>query len=186
MRVIKANLAGIGVLISLAGATSCTADGPAGLLNLFAGGVKIVIENSTAYRATPRISTSSADNLIEEITSGSDSLGGIGQSGVVSPNQTGQASIACGDDIKVVIFEGASFESNGLPVGGVASVKRLERDKDFGCGDTIHIRLTGGLFSFRAEVEVERAISFNPFGGNSGNSEDSNIADVLDRLFSDL
>ena len=69
-------------------AAGCTADLPAGLLNLFAGGVTIVVENATAYKATPRISTSSATNLIEEITSGSDSVNGVGQDGVVAANQT--------------------------------------------------------------------------------------------------
>lgn len=164
---------------------SCTADGPAGLLNLFAGGVNIVIENATAYRATPRISISDAENLLEEITGGSDELSDVGPNGAVPANQTERASLSCGGDVQTITFEGASFESNGLPVGGVTSVTRLERDTDFGCGDTIRIRLTGGIFSFRAEVEVERAPGLNLFGEESTDDDDS-IADVLDDLFSDF
>ncbi|GMU33015.1 MAG: hypothetical protein HS101_08480 [Planctomycetia bacterium] len=176
----------LGVLLS----AGCTADLPAGLLNLFAGGVTIVVENATAYKATPRLSTSSATNLIEEITSGSDSVNGVGQDGVVAANQTESTTISCSDDIEVIIFEGASFESSGLPIGGVGNIRRLERDKDFSCGDTIRVRLTGGIFSFRAEVEVERALSFNPFAGGSTESESErdsdSIADALDRLFGNL
>lgn len=186
-RIGLSNLRGGMWLVTLL-AAGCTADLPAGLLNLFAGGVTIVVENATAYKATPQISTSSATNLIEEITSGSDSVNGVGQDGVVAANQTERTSVSCSDDIEVIIFEGASFESGGLPIGGVGTIRRLERDKDFGCGDTIRIRLTGGIFSFRAEVEVERALNFDPFGGGSteSESESDSIADALDRLFGDL
>lgn len=177
-----------GILLGVLLTAGCTADLPAGLLNLFSGGVTIVVENATAYKATPRLSTSSATNLIEEITSGSDSVSGVGQDGVVAANQTESTSVSCSDDIEVIIFEGASFESSGLPIGGVGNIRRLERDKDFSCGDTIRIRLTGGIFSFRAEVEVERALIFDPFGGgsNESESESDSIADALDGLFGNL
>lgn len=174
-----------GSLMALTLIPGCTADGPAGLFNLFAGGVNIVIENATGYRATPRISVSDAENFIEEITGGSDALTDIGQDGIVHPNQTERTSVSCGGDVQLIIFEGASFESNGLPVGGVTSVKRLERDKDFACGDTIRVRLTGEVLSFQADVEVVRAPGLNPFGGEN-DDDDESIADVLDDLFGGL
>jgi len=167
----------LGVLLS----AGCTADLPAGLLNLFAGGVTIVVENATAYSAT---------NLIKKINHDNNSVTNVDQNSVVAANHTESTTISCSDDIEVIIFEGASFESSGLPIGGVGNIRRLERDKDFSCGDTIRVRLTGGIFSFRAEVEVERALSFNPFAGGSTESESErdsdSIADALDRLFGNL
>ncbi len=153
------------------------------IAGLFGPSVLIVIENNTSFTAVPDIRTSESSNFWEDGFEDEDQITGFGNNGVLQANQSASIRLACDGDLELIIFGGATFqEGNGFPLGDVGGDEKLRRDREFDCGDTIRIRLSGTIFNFRADVDVEHT-------DDSGDVEsfddvnDDNVADFLEDLF---
>jgi hypothetical protein len=148
--------------------------------------VTVVIENDTAFTAIPDLRTSASRNIVEELFSEDDRITNFGFNGSVLANQTVTLRLRCDDELELILFNGADFqEGNGFPLGDIDGDTRLHRDSDFDCGDVLHIRLSGTVFNFYADIDVEHL-----GGGDSGRDgddddedDDDDLASVLDDLF---
>jgi hypothetical protein len=174
----------------LISAASCNSFDLGGLAAFFGSGLTVVIENNTDFTAAPDLRTSDSHNLAEDVIADQNQVQNFGANGSVGPHQTVTARLTCNGDLESLVFRGADFrEGNGFALGDVSSDVTLRRDTDFDCGDTIRLTLSGSIFRFRAEVNVERSSGTdadvggnqNSNGGDSGNSSD--LADWLDNLF---
>ena len=171
-------------------AASCNSFDLGGLAALFAPGLTILIENDTDFTAVPDWRTSDSRNLAEDVIADQSQVQNFGANGSVGPHQTVTARLTCNGDLERLVFRGADFrEGNGFALGDVSSNVTLRRDTDFDCGDTIRLTLSGSIFRFHAEVNVERSSSTDAgVGGSqdsngSGNGNSSDLADWLDDLF---
>lgn len=191
-------------------AASCNTIDLGGLAALFAPGVTVVFENNTDFTAVPDLRTSDSRNLAEDTAAARSEPGqswpgltgsdrvitapalNFGANGSVGPHQTVTLRLTCNGDLERLVFRGADFrEGNGFALGDVNSNVTLRRDTNFDCGDTIRITLSGSIFRFRAEVNVDRSSSSDSGvggsqDGNNGNSrgdDDEDTADWLDDLF---
>lgn len=144
--------------------------------------VTVVIENDTAFTAIPDLRTSESRNIIEDLVSDDDRITNFGVNGSVPANQTVTLRLRCDDELELILFDGADFqEGNGFPLGRARADDRLRRDSDFDCGDVIHIRLSGTVFNFNADLDVEHLV-----GGDldrDGDDQDDDFADFLEDLF---
>jgi len=172
------------LLLSLPLVGAC--DAAAGLLNLF-GGVRLIVTNDTPFAAAIDLRTADSDNFLEDFFTDAQPVAGVA---VVPANQSVTVTLPCDGDLELVSFQGAQFENSfGLPVGDVDADERLRRDRDFDCGDTIRIRLTGTLFNFQGTVDVDTASDtggglIHPGGNDNDDSDDNDdIGDLLDDLF---
>ncbi|MFH1419402.1 MAG: hypothetical protein ABII12_14095 [Planctomycetota bacterium] len=175
----------IRVLAVLAACASLSCDSLGGLAAFFGGGITVVIENDTGYLAIPEIRTSDSKNIFEDIFNQGELVTSFGIDGTVLANQTVTFILACDGDLELIAIGDTEFrDGGGFAVGDVNANVRLRRDSDFDCGDTVHIRLSGGLFNFDADVDVERAPSTQDSGRQSdGDDSEDDIAEFLDDLF---
>jgi len=152
-----------------------------GLLDFFGRGVTIVIENDTSFTAVPDIRRSESTNLIGDLFDQSEEIRNFGDDGRVRPNTTVSVRVSCDDDLGSLIFRSVQFrEGNSFAVGAAALSERLRKGDDFECGDTIHLRLSGSIFTFDADVEVKPAPRLRPADSDR---DEEDFADWLDRWF---
>jgi hypothetical protein len=156
--------------------------------------VTVVVENQTAFAALPTIRTGEGRNIVEDVFAGTRPVAGFGEGGAVAARQTDNFRLVCNGDLELVEMRGATFKSNGgITIGGTDQTVQLRRDVDFDCGDTIRVRFTGGIFSFRSSVEVEpgaNVVMPNLLRPNiltqpvlTPARDDRSIGDILDELF---
>lgn len=174
----------VGLSVMLCALAACDGSGGAGFLALFGPSVTIVIENDTRFTAKPELFTSGGRNIFEDAFEETQQLTNFGVGGAIEPGETVTLRVPCNSDLELIAFKGAKFDNVlGLPVGDVDSDVRLRRDRDFDCNDTLNIRLSGSLFSFRASVDVEAGQSDGGLFGADSAEDDREIADLLDDLF---
>ena len=142
----------VGSLLCLSG--SC--DAADNLLIPLAGGVRVIIENNTAFKAVPDIRTSDSSSFFEDLFTEGTEVTDFGDNGKVAANRTITFYIACDDSLEHIAIGDIDFlNSHGDRIGGADPAASLRRDSDFDCGDTIRITLTGGSDDFSADVDVE-------------------------------
>ncbi len=174
----------IRILAVLAACASLSCDSLGSLTAFFGGGVTVVIENNTSYLATPEIRTSNSKNIFEEIFNEGELVTNFGIDGTVLANQTVTFTLVCDGDLELIGVAGAEFRDGaGFDVGDADVNVRLRRDTDFDCGDTVRIRLSGGVFNFDADVDVEQSPSNQSSDRQSDDDDDDDIGDLLDDLF---
>ena len=174
----------VGLSVMLCSLAACDGSGGTGFLALFGPSVTIVIENDTRFTARPELFTSGGRNIFEDAFEETQQLTNFGDGGAIEPGETVTLRVPCNADLELIAFKGAKFENVlGLPVGDVDSDVRLRRDRDFDCNDSLTIRLSGSLFSFRASVDVESGQSDGGLFGAESAEDDREIADLLDDLF---
>ncbi|MBX3395842.1 MAG: hypothetical protein KF841_10795 [Phycisphaerae bacterium] len=192
------------VIILPTGIAAC--DAVAGLLQTRS--TQLIIVNETAFAASPEIRTSRSRNLLEDGFNTGTLITGLGDNGVVGPNQTITIRLSC-SELETIAIDGARFRDAtfGFPLGDTNKRRSLRRDVDFDCGDAIRVRLTGSLFNYDVAVSVEQgADDGSPFSGLFGSNDnvadngfdlfgnsnssnqprrdsDDEIADLLDSLF---
>lgn len=156
--------------------------------------VTIVVENQTAFAAAPEISTGGGRNIVEDLFVGKRPVAGLGAAGTIAARGSETFRLACNGDLELVELHGATFRAGGgLTLGSADDFVQLRRDVDFDCGDTIRIRFSGGIFSFRSSVDVEPASDTLAPGGirpgilappiRAPADDDRDLGDILDDLF---
>lgn len=175
------------LFVAIAVLPTLSCDSLGGFLTLLGRNVTVIIENDTSYTAEPEIWTSDSRNLIEDIFSESDQITDFGDDGEVRPRSTATIYLTCDDDLELVAFRGVVFRESGLRIGSIDTETRLRRDNDFDCGDTIRIRLSGTLFDFDVDIDVEQAPrnddDDDSRDGRNDDEDDDDLADALDDLF---
>lgn len=152
------------ILAALAALTCITlsCNGLGDIFTSLGQNVRIIIENDTAYEATPDIRTSNSSNVFEDIFAHSNQVTDFGDDGTVPANQTVTVYLDCNGDLEHITIGDVEFrEHGGDEVGTEDANASLRRDTDFDCGDTIRLRLSGGVFNFSVDVDVEQAAHNN-------------------------
>lgn len=145
--------------------------------------VTVIIENDTSFTAIPDLSAGEGRNVVEDLFSDEERIDHFGINGAIQPDQVVTVRLPCDDELELIYLHDVEFrEGNGFPLGEADIDTKLRRDRDFDCGDTVYIRLSGTLFNFYADVDVERVSRGS--GGDADEDElDDDIADFLEELF---
>lgn len=175
------------VLIGPSAGGTCTT-APGGIFNLFGNGVTLVIQNDAGFPAALDVWVGGGMNAVEDVVADRRSLADLGGPETVGAHQSISVAISCDGELEVIAFDGARFTQGGLGVGEVEDVRRMRRDVEFDCGDTVRIRLSGAVFNFGVSVDVEQG-AFSSSDDSEDRTDDQtldeDIAEALDDLFGD-
>lgn len=150
--------------------------------------VVVRIVNDTAFPAEPELLASASRNAIEDAFDTDASLVVVSGGDSIAPNGEAQVLLTCDGDLERIALLSVTFRTEfGLKVGDVDDAVNLRRDRDFDCGETVVFTLSGTVGNFEVDAQVDKSAPVLPItvlpDNSDDNSNDQDIADVLDDLF---